>query len=162
VRRPADPGAMRAWALAFHRDPRAYSGIVREWLLSPAYDERLEEDVLAPNRLFVRSLFVDLTDRLPQPDEAEALRQALDGLADSLPLRAVVARMLIGSGRVPLPAKDEIEDPTAWVSGRFRRLLAREPEPEELKAFVHAFHQPECEPRLLVEALVSDREYHVY
>lgn len=162
LRAGPEPAQLAAWAPAFQRDPRVYSELCRDWLLSPAYQARLANDQLLPNRLFVRCLFVDLTDALPREDERETLRQALDGLADSLPLRNVVSRMLLASDRVTFPTKESIEDPTAWVRGRFGRLLAREPDPSELQALVHAFHDPACTPRLVVESLVADREYHLW
>lgn len=151
---------LAAWTSAFQRDPRTFPGLVRDWLLSPAYEARLASEELLPNRLFVRSLFVDLCGRLPEPAEGEALREALDGLADSLPLRNVVARMLVGSGRVSLPRREQLQEPAPWVRSLFSRLLAREPQPEELETFLRALRDPACGPELVVEALVSDPEYH--
>ena len=115
-----------------------------------------------PNRLFVRALFVDLLDRLPAPDEAEPVREALDGLGDSLPLRSVLARMMLDSGRVPLPEKDAIERPGEYVRQLFLRLLGREPEPDEGAAFVAALEEPACRVATVLFAIVSHPEYHRY
>ena len=145
-----------------HKKPRAFVAILRSWLVSPAYQQRLAEPVGLPNRLFVRSLFVDMMDRLPTPDEAEPLREALDGLSDSAPLRSVLVRLLIDSGRVPLPEKDAIENPTAWTGDLFLRLLGREATQDELKTFVTAFHDPACRPETVVYAILSSPEYHLY
>jgi hypothetical protein len=157
-----DPRDLAGWTSALHRDPAGYLALVRGWLLSQASADRLERDVPMPNRLFVRALFVDLLDRAPTEEEAEPLREALDGLSDSAPLRSVLARLLLESGRVPLPAKDAIDDPTAWVSDLFRRLLGREAGQDELARFVAAFHEPACRPQTVIYALISSPEYHVH
>jgi hypothetical protein len=68
--------------------------------------------------------------------------------------------LLIDSGKVPLPERDEIEDPTSWVADLFLRLLGREASQEELRVFVTAFHDPACRPSTVVYALVSHPEYH--
>lgn len=145
-----------------HMDPWDYLALLREWLLSEAYSARLARGLPLTNRMFVRALFVDLMEREPSPAEAEALRGALDGLGDSRPLRAVVVRMLLDSGQVPLPAKVSIADPTAWVGEQFQRLLGRVATADELRVFVTAFHEPECEPRTILQVLLSDPAYHRY
>lgn len=162
VHAPPDARELGGWASDLQRDPSRYLELVRGWLLSDAYARRLAREVPMPNRVFVRALFVDLLDRPPTAEEAEPLREALDGLSDSAPLRSVLARLLLESGRVPLPEKDAIEDPTAWVGGLFRRFLGREPTPTELARFVETFHDPACRPQTVIYALISSPEYHVY
>jgi hypothetical protein len=148
-------------ARVLRRSPLSFTDLVRSWFTGPAYAERLARGRALENRVFVNALFVDLLDRLPSADELGRLRGALYGLADPLPLRAVLARLLIESGQVELPAKGEIEDPTAWVGGLFRRLLGRAAGPEELAAFVEVFHEPDCQPQTILYALVSHPEYHL-
>lgn len=150
------------WARELDKGPLGYLALVREWMLGPAYAARLEAPVVQPNRLFVQSLHVDLLDRVPDVDEARRLREALDGLSDPGPLRAILARLVIDSGEAAIPSKDSINDPTRWVAGLFERWLAREARPEELKAFVTAFHDPASRPETLVYAIVSSPEYHRY
>jgi hypothetical protein len=162
VRAEPDRQALAEWVRRFHRDPRAYPGLVREWILSPAWDARVASRTDAPNRLFVRALFVDLLGRLPSDEEARRLRTALDGLADPRPLRAVVARLLIDSGSVKLPEKRAVEDPTRWVADLFRRLLGREAAQDELAAFVGAFHDPACQPATVLYAIVTHPDYQCY
>lgn len=151
--------ALLDWARELERDPRSYPARVRAWLLSETYRERLARPLPTPNRLFVRSLWVDLCDRLPDPQEERALRAALDGLGDPGPLRAVLARLLLDSGAAALPEKDAIEDPTTWVADLFRRLLGREAGEDELRAFVTAFHREACRPATVVFTLASSPEY---
>ena len=115
-----------------------------------------------PNRIYVRSLFVDLIDSLPDASETQRMRNALDGLADSGPLRSVIARLLIDSGQVVLPEKQDIEDPTQWIGSLFERYLGRAARPVELSAFVQAFHDPECRPETVVYAIVSHPEYQTW
>lgn len=142
-------------------DPYAFLEIVRGWLSGPVYAARLTGRYPKSNRLFVRGLFVDLMGRLPEETELESMRTALDGLADSRPLRSVLSRMLLDSGDAILPPKGSIEDATAWVRAQFERLLGRSATGDELKAFVTAFHKPECQPRTILYALVSHPEYHL-
>lgn len=162
IGREPERAEVRDAARDLHKDPRSYLDAVRGWLVSPAYQERLATPADLPNRLFVRALFVDLLDRLPTEEEAEPLREALDGLSDSRPLRSVLVRLLLESGQVPLPEKDAIEDPTAWTAGLFLRLLGREATPDELKAFVGAFHDPACRVETVLYALLSSPGYHRY
>lgn len=162
LRAEAPRRELSRWSGRLRRDPHEYTAILKEWMTSEAYQVRLRERVLEPNRMFVAALFVDLLDRLPAPDEARRMRAALDGLSDPGPLRSVLARLVIDSGQAALPAKDAIPDPTAWVDGLFRRLLGRPASPDELKAFVTAFHEPATRPETLVYAILSHPEYHHY
>ena len=148
--------------IAFQRDARAFQDILRTWMLSDEYESRLREPVLQPNRLFVNSLFVDLMGRPPDADEHRRMRNALDGLSDAGPLRSVIARLIIDSGSALIRTRETIVNPDDWVRDLFEQLLAREPTPEELEAFVAAFDDPSCRPETIVYALVSHPEYHHY
>ena len=160
----AEPGKkeLSKWWRAFHKSPRKYDEMLREWMLSDAYAERLAERVALPNRVFVRTLFVDLLDRLPGEGEEEPLREALDGLSDSGPLRSIVARLLLDSDLVQLPERSSIPDRPAWITIWFQRLLGRDPTESELKTFSEAFDDPACRPTTVLYALVSHPEYQKY
>ena len=160
LRTEPDRKTMNGWVRTFHRSPGQYSELVRAWMLSPDYDQRLANEVSIPNRLFVSALFVDLLGRLPDDEERRRMRTALDGLADPGPLRSVLARLIIDSGKAPVPERDEIENPTAWVADHFRRLLGRAASEDELRAFVTALHDPACRPSTVLYAIVSHPEYH--
>ncbi|MEE8467636.1 MAG: hypothetical protein V3T22_04240 [Planctomycetota bacterium] len=162
IKRSADPGKLAAWARQQHRDPYSYLSLVREWFLSDGYLDRLATTVSKPNRLFIRGLFVDLLGRLPTAAEMEPMRYALDGLSDSRPLRSVLVRLLLDSGRASLPTKISLEDPTAWTSEQFQRLLGRPALPQELETFVSIFHQDDCQPATIMYALLTTAEYHRY
>ena len=150
------------WVRAFHKRPDEYGALLREWLLSEAYAERLEARVNLPNRYFVRTLYVDLLDRVPTTEEEEPLREALDGLSDSGPLRSIVARLLLDSDLVELPARGRIENRSEWIEHQFRRLLGREPSEDELRTFSEAFADPSCKTETVLYALISHRDYQSY
>lgn len=153
---------LSAWTRRLEQQPQAFGDLLHEWLMSEAYDRRLEEKVTQPNRLFVRAMYMDLLDRLPGMDEQRSMRDALDGLSDPGPLRSVLARLLLDSGGTLTPEREDIEDATTWIRGLFDRLLGRPPTEEELKVFVTAYHQPDCRPTTVVYAIVSHPEYHSF
>lgn len=162
VHAKAEPKELAAWAARFDADPRAFRALLREWLLSPAYEARLARGAPQENRLFVRALYVDLAGRAPTETEAEPLREALDGLADPTPLRGVLARLLLDSDKAKLPERGELGDPGAWVDGLFARLLGRVPTVEERATFVASLGEPGCRPQTVVYAIVSSAEYARY
>ena len=149
-------------ARELRKDPYVYLELLRGWLDSQAYDARLAHPSAIPNRLFVPALFVDLFERLPTDEEALPMRNALDGLSDSRPLRSVLVRLLLDSGRVPIPGEEELRDASGWVSGLFQRLLGREAGADELALFLRALASPDCRPTTILYALLSSPEYHRY
>lgn len=157
-----EAAVLREWTRALHDEPARFAEILRERLLSDDYEERLERKEPMPNRLFVRCLYVDLMGRLPAPEEQEPLREALDGLGDSAPLRSVIARLILDSGRAALPPIETIEDRRAFVAERFRRMLGREATEEELASFTTAMQEPGCRTETVVYAILSHPEYHRY
>jgi len=150
------------WVRQLEKDDRSYPSLLREWFSSTAYDRRLETFEPLSNRAFVRALFVDLTDQLPPEEDARRLRNALDGLADAGPLRAVVARLVVDSGNAEIPPREGIEDPTAWIDGLFERFLGRQASEAELTVFVSAYHDAQCRPETVVYAIVSHPEYQIW
>lgn len=157
-----NPRDLTAWVARWTQDPRVYLQLVREWFASDAYAQRLHLGAAQENRLFVRTLYVDLLDRLPTQEEAEPLREALDGLADPTPLRSVVVRLLLDSGKCKLPERKDIADGERWIESLFQRWLARAPSAAERASFGAAFADPACLPRTVVQALVSSAEYARY
>ena len=149
-------------AQEFGKDPGVYTNLVKRWLTSDAYRARLEKRLPLENRLFVCSLFVDLLGRVPTEAEAEPMRQALDGLSDPVPLRSVLVRMMVDSGRVRIEKRADITDPAAWIAARFVRFYGRNPTDLELAAFVAAWNEPECRPQTILCALLSSPEYQLY
>lgn len=157
-----EPKELAAWAARFDADPRVFRDLLREWLLSPAYETRLARGAHQENRLFVRALYVDLAGRAPTEGEAEPLREALDGLADPGPLRGVLARLLLDSDKARVEKREAIGDPGAWIDGLFARLLGRAPSAEERATFIASLAEPGCRPQTVVYAIVSSAEYARY
>lgn len=146
---------------AVYKNPRAFLGVLRAWLISETYQARLKQSYPKTNRLYIRSLFVDLGDQLPEEVELESMRTALDGLADPRPLRSVLTRMLLKSEKAQVPGKGTIADPTLWISGCFQRFLGRDANQDELRAYVAAFHQGDCKPSTIIYALLTHPDYHL-
>ena len=130
------------------------------------------------NNQFIRSLYADLLARTPESydvvlegptgeelgrfgiDEEAYLLFALDGVGDPAPLRELIAAGITGSEALALPAKDEVDDPAAFIIDWFRRLLGREPAAHELAAFVAEWDEDDAVgPRTVLRALVGSREY---
>ncbi|MCI0586612.1 MAG: hypothetical protein L0323_07210 [Planctomycetes bacterium] len=142
-------------------DPRSFPDLVREWAASPAYVERLGRPRQKGPLQFVRSLYVDLLDRLPTDEEFRWTRNATRALSDPGPLRAVLARLLLASPKAAVP-KSPPEDATGWVRGEFLRLLAREPAERELRSFLASLGEGGSKPADVIEALVTHPEYGYY
>jgi hypothetical protein len=157
-----DKAELAAWTREFLKDPRVYLDLVARWFASPEYEARLSRGRSMPNRMFVRALFVDLRGRVPSPEEDDRTRNALDALADPLPLRSVIARLMLDADESALPQRSAISDPEAWIRGEYERLLGRSPTASELATFTTAFRDPALRPSTVVYALVSHAEYQSY
>lgn len=159
MRQPPSERDLTAWVAELEQDQLTMRSILRTWFQTGAYDARLETRIQQPNRIFIRTLYVDLFARMPDDVEAERLRSALDGLANSAPLRSLVARLILDSGKALLPERAAIPDAAVWIGALFERLLGRSPRAAELSAFLDAFEDPACRPATLLYAIVSHPEY---
>jgi len=160
----AEPSAkdLASWARRLAGEPKGYPELVAEWLQTPPYDQRLASRVAMPNRLFVQTLFVDLFQRLPSASECQQLRAALDGMADSSPLRSLLSRLLIDSKGCVLSERSDGDEASAWVRDRFLLLLGREPTREETEAYVGALEREDCRPQSILQAMVTSVEYQTW
>ncbi len=157
-----DPKNLASWAQSLIQNKDDYPAIVRDWFESSGYGQRLERRDPMPNRVYVRSLFVDLVDRLPDEAETQRIRNALDGLADAGPLRSVIARLLLDSGVASVPSRSEIDDPPTWIAALFERLLGRAASESELSVFVESYRDPACRLETIVYAIVSHPDYSTW
>jgi hypothetical protein len=162
VRATLSPAELSEYSDRLEEDELSYPGILRDWILSESYERRLGQRAPMPNRLFVRAFFVDLFDRIPDPAETQRIRSALDGLADSIPLRSLIARLVLDSGKAPVPSRKEIDDPGEWVESLFQRLLGRAASATERSAFVESFADPECRPETVLLAILSHPQYQTW
>ncbi|MEM9380797.1 MAG: hypothetical protein AAGB93_12665 [Planctomycetota bacterium] len=142
-----------------HRSPRAFVEVLSEWLATDAYAERVARGAPLSNRSWVRAIYVDLGGSLPSEDDTEALRSALDGLGDPVPLRSAVVRMLLDGETMRAPRTGEIGDPGAWVDDTFARLLGRAPTADERRAFTEAAGSGTDGPEIVLFTLVTSEEY---
>ncbi len=142
-----------------HREPRAFPDLVKEWMASEAYAERVQRGAPMSNRTWVRAVYVDLGAPPPSGATTEALRSALDGLGDPAPLRSTIARMLLDAEGTRPPRGPELPDAGAWVLDVFQRLLGRAPSAEEASAFARVAAESGDGPALVLYTLLSSPEY---
>lgn len=142
-----------------HREPRAFPDLVKEWMGSEAYAERVARGAPMSNRTWVRAVYVDLGAPPPSGATTEALRSALDGLGDPAPLRSTIARMLLDAEGTRPPRGPELPDAAAWVLDVFQRLLGRAPSAEEASAFTRVAAESGDGPALVLYTLLSSPEY---
>lgn len=161
LRAPPQKAELETWAKRFEADPRVYTQLVREWVASAAYAQVSRSARAKTDHMFIRSVFVDLLGRKPTFEEFRNFRTALQALADSRPLRAVLARVMVDSGQVALPSKAGL-DAGAFAGEQFLRFLGRKPDAQETEIFTKAMSDPQAEPKLVLLALLSSQEYQSY
>jgi hypothetical protein len=130
------------------------------------------------NSQFVRGVYADVLGRAPAVhdfsiedakgsalyafpiNEQRTLVNALDGMGDPAPMRALLCAGLLGSSEIAVPDKADVQDPGGFVRERFRALLGREPNAYEAGAFEDAWRTDEATgPRSVIRAIVGSREY---
>jgi hypothetical protein len=146
---------------AVHADPKRFFATLRGWLSSPAYEATLATPRAKTDHQFVRSLYMDLLERTPDHEELRNMRNALTSMADPAPLRAVLAKVLLDSGKARLPAHEKGKE-GAFVAACFERYLGRTPTQQESTRFVTAMTDGVATPTHVVRALVASPEaaYH--
>jgi hypothetical protein len=152
---------LKRWTRDLIDHPEGFSELVRQWFLSETYALRLQRLRRKTDRQFLQGLFVDLTGRVPDGDTLARCRRALSAVADGGPLRSVIARVLLQSEDVDLPARADMP-PDSLVALVFRRFLGRDPDLEEEALFVNIFEQCGCETDTLVRAVTTHWEYQYY
>jgi hypothetical protein len=153
---------VKRWSGQLAEDTLAFTSILHSWFVSESYAVRLAGDLPLPNRMFIRALHVDLLARLPDEIEVQRFRTALDGLADATPLRSLIARLILDSGKAVVPDRKAIHDPGAWIKSQFERLLGRPPAAAEYEAYLEALRDPACRPTTVLYAIVSHPQYQAW
>jgi hypothetical protein len=141
-----------------HDDPAQYFPVLAQWLTAPEYLAGLDRRRPRSDHQFIRSLYMDLLERQPSYDELRNMRNALQSMADSTPVRAVMAKVILDSGKPRLPVCERGKE-AEFVTACFDRYLGRGPGQSELAAFVGAMQQDGATPGLVVRALVGSLEY---
>lgn len=158
----ADKHDLAQWAETFQADPRTFQELLQGWIASAQYKTRLARREAMDNRLFVRSLIVDLCQREPTQEEFSRMRSALDGLSDPQPLRSVMARLLLDSGQTGVPASKTGLDVAAFVAEQFQHFLGRSATEKESAEFAAGLADPAGNPAMIVYALIASPEYQSY
>ena len=151
----------KTWAKGVWKKPLSMFELYREWFASDAYAERVARGAPLSNRAWVRSVFVDLGDRVAPDEEVEPLRGALDSLGDPAPLRSLIVRMLLDAEGTKAPRGPAVGEPDKWVKATFARLLGRPPADDELSEFVAVCSDGSNGPELVLYALLTSQEYQV-
>lgn len=138
-----------------------FFAVLGEWLQSDAYRAGVDVRRTKSERQFLRGLYVDLLDRVPELEELRNLRNAMNAMADPAPLRSVLAKVILDSPQAKLPVAAAGAE-TEFVQQCFLRYLAREPEPKEREVFANAMLQKGARPQQIVRALVGSLEYQTY
>jgi hypothetical protein len=141
--------------------PLEYPRILREWLLSERYRERAQRRKTKSDHAFIRSLYVDVLGRVPTYEEHQRIRNAMQSFSDAAPLRSVISRMLLDSGKVMLP-ENAAADPQGFVRDSFQRFFGRAPSADEERSYVTALAQKQVSPALVWKALLTHPEYQTY
>ena len=156
-----DPKRLEQWAESCQARPESFVGLIEEWLTSPEYVEGVEHPRPKPEIPYVRALFLDTLDRLPDYEELRNVRNAFLSLADPTPIRLVMGRVLLESKEARIPAS-AVNAPR-FIDEQFVRLLARPATAEERGAFVEALKKdPSVSPRLVLLTLITSPEYQTY
>jgi hypothetical protein len=156
-----DPKRLEEWATACGARPEAFQALLEEWLTGPAYVEGAARPRMKSEIPYVRALFLDTLDRLPDYDELRNVRNAFLSLADPTPIRLVMGRVLLESGQARIPAS--AVTPPRFIEEQFVRLLGRQPTEKERASFVEALKtDPQVTPRVVLLTLISSPEYQTY
>ena len=146
-----------------HASPGELFTVLARWIGSERYADPARPRRAMSDHQFARSLWLDLLGRTPGYDELRMVRNALLAMADPAPLRAVLAKILLDSGRAKLPRLPPRERHAEFVHACFMTYLRRAPSAAETEAFVReldAVQTPSA--ALVVRALVTSEEYGTY
>ena len=144
--------------LAGRESPAAWRAVLESLLVEPGYLDRKRlrsKDDLT----YLRSLYIDLLERVPTDRELTALVRALQTMPGESAARAALARWLIDTGGAPIPLLVEIRDLPRWITDRFLRYLGRRPTAGELAAYGEAAYVEGGGPKLIIQALLTGAEY---
>lgn len=139
----------------------ALAGLVTEWCSSPAYLARVNSHRRKSDAVFVRTLYVDMFNRVPEFGEFWGCYRIIRSVSDSEPMRNIVAGMMADAEEADLPNKNEIVR-SEWIKEQIVKFLGREPKAGEVARLDGIFARPECTARLVIRALVTHPEYQMY
>ncbi|MEO0478736.1 MAG: hypothetical protein AAF196_04590 [Planctomycetota bacterium] len=158
---PTEDEAATALIDRVHADWSEFFPVLGDWLTSESYASSVEEARPKTDRQFVRSIFSDLCSRQPDYQELRNVRNAMQSMADSSPLRSVIATVLLNSDEADLPDLSAGEE-AEFVATCFERYLGREPSDQERQTFVSSIKEGRANRDLVVRTLVTSSEYQTY
>ncbi len=148
---------------AVHADPGTFFGVLAGWIASPRYQDPQRPPRPLSHHQFARSLYLDLLGRTPTYDELRMTRNAMLAMADPAPLRAVLVKLILDSGRARLPSRAGGESDAQFVARCFALFLRREPTADETAACVADVQgAPPASVARLVRALLTSADYASY
>jgi hypothetical protein len=157
------PPSAEATVDVVHEAPAAFFDVLAQWQCSERYldPDRPRRDL--SHHQFARSLYLDLLGRVPTYDELRMVRNALLAMADPAPLRAVLGKIILDSGKAKLPPAPSRATSAAFVRQAFLTYLRREPADAEVETFTRELEAGQNpNPALVVRALLGSREYASY
>jgi hypothetical protein len=144
-----------------HADNGQFFDVLREWFCSAKYMKNMEVKRPRTDNQFIRSLYFDLLGRAPKYQEFRNMRNALLSMADPAPLRGVMAKVILDSGRAQLPHLDR-KSHGKFVQESFLRYLGRAPTQNELAKFTKVLQNERVQAKHVVRALITSTEYQYY
>jgi hypothetical protein len=155
--------ADRATVDIVHAGPAHFFDVLAQWLASDAYAAEQRAARTLTHVQFARSLYIDLLERTPTYEELRMVRNAMLSMADPGPLRAVLVKLILDSGRAKLPPLGAREQHAEFVAQCFRTYLRRDPTGAETQTFTSVLgEQQPANPALVVRALLGSAEYSSY
>lgn len=144
-----------------HSDRGAFFSVLIGWLTSEKYAAQMAVKRPRTDNQFIRSLYFDLLERAPDYQEFRNMRNALLSMADPAPLRSVMAKVILDSGRAKLPEVARGEE-ASFVRQAFLRYLGREPTQKEQADFIKVLAKGSARVEHVVRALITSPEYQYY
>ena len=135
--------------------------VLLEWFTSEEYVAQMAVKRPRTDNQFIRSLYFDLLERAPNYQEFRNMRNALFSMADPAPLRSVMAKVILDSGRAKLPKMTRGEE-ASFIRQAFLRYLGREPTQREQADFIKLLKRDSTRVEHVVRALITSPEYQYY
>ncbi|HMS17300.1 MAG TPA: hypothetical protein PKA37_10705, partial [Planctomycetota bacterium] len=143
-------------AMTLAANPASFRDIRKAWVQEALRDPSTPRS--KSSRQFARSLWVEVTQTLPNPDSA-FLTELLRTLNTPEEMRRILPLLLENLGYLSVPDQLELSD-AAYTADAFRRVLRRNPTPEEMEAGLLTLRDEGMKGVLL--ALLSSAEFQTY
>lgn len=143
-------------------EPEKVLDIQLQWVLSDRYFAHVPKLRPKSDIQYIRMLYVDLLNREPTQDEFDYVQNALQSFADPIPLRSVIAKILLDSKFVQIPAKPVEDAMPDWIRAQYLRFLSRGPGEAEMDATLTALRAEGVTCKTIWQGILSSQEYQFY